>query len=467
MKKILLILTLSIFSFASNLPINSVVKIFSTVSDQNYLEPWENPKIYNLTGSGAIIKDNRILTSAHVVSGANFVEVQKENDSKKYEATVKYISNDVDLAILEVNDKTFFADTKPLEISEDIKIKDSVTAIGYPVGGNTLSTTNGIVSRIEYKNYIWNPWAQYMTIQVDAAINSGNSGGAIIDKDNKLIGIAMMKLTNTDNIAYIVPSVVINTFLNDIKDNKVDGFASTQTMIDHIENQSLKDYLGLQDNFGVLITRADIEDVEFKENDVLISINGKKISNDGKIDSKYGKISFGYELDNKQIGETVKFEIIRNKKKIDVVYKVKNSKALIPYEFESKPKYIIFGGLGFSPLTANYLVKLGGSARDINLMLYKDQKTDEVTQRVVWLQKIFPHKINRGYYSSAYIVYKVNGIKIKDFNHFVNIIDNNKDEYTVIDFVENTKVVLKTKEARESFEQIKNTYGLKSDRRVD
>ena len=293
MKKILLILTLSIFSFASNLPINSVVKIFSTVSDQNYLEPWENPKIYNLTGSGAIIKDNRILTSAHVVSGANFVEVQKENDSKKYDATVKYISNDVDLAILEVNDKTFFADTKPLEISEDIKIKDSVTAIGYPVGGNTLSTTNGIVSRIEYKNYSWNPWTRYMTIQIDAAINSGNSGGAVIDKDNKLIGIAMMKLTNTDNIAYIVPSVVINTFLNDIKDNKVDGFASTQTLIDHIENQNLKDYLGLEDNFGVLITRADIEDVEFQDNDVLISINGKKISNDGKIDSKYGKISFG------------------------------------------------------------------------------------------------------------------------------------------------------------------------------
>ena len=171
MKKILLILTLSIFSFASNLPINSVVKIFSTVSDQNYLEPWENPKIYNLTGSCAIIKDNRILTSAHVVSGANFVEVQKENDSKKYDATVKYISNDVDLAILEVNDKSFFANTKALEITEDVKIKDSVTAIGYPIGGNTLSTTNGIVSRIEYKNYSWNPWAQYITIQIDAAIN--------------------------------------------------------------------------------------------------------------------------------------------------------------------------------------------------------------------------------------------------------------------------------------------------------
>ena len=213
MKKLLLILTLSILSFASTiLPKDSVVKIFASVAFNNYLEPWENPMISDYIGSGAIIKDNQILTSAHVVSNGKFIEVQKENDSKKYDATVKYISNDVDLAILEVNDKSFFANTKALEITEDVKIKDSVTAIGYPIGGNTLSTTNGIVSRIEYKNYSWNPWARYMTIQIDAAINSGNSGGAVIDKDNKLIGIAMMKLTNTDNIAYIVPSVVINTF---------------------------------------------------------------------------------------------------------------------------------------------------------------------------------------------------------------------------------------------------------------
>ena len=467
MKKILLILTLNIFSFASTLPINSVVKIFSTVTEQNYLEPWENPKFYDVTGSGVIIKDNRILTSAHVVSGSNFVQVQKENDSKKYDAIVKYISNDVDLAILEINDKTFFANTKALEISEDVKIKDSVTAIGYPIGGNTISTTNGIVSRIEYKSYSWNPWANYLTIQIDAAINSGNSGGAVINKDNKIVGIAMMKLTNADNIGYIVPSVVINTFLNDIKDNKVDGLSSTQTIVSYIENQDMKDYLGLHDDLGILITRVDIEDVELQENDVLISINGKKISNDGKIDSKYGKVSFNYELDNKQIGETVKYEIIRNKKKIDVNYKVKISKPLIPYEFQSKPKYFVLGGLTFAPLTTNYLIKLGARASDIDTMLYKDKKTNEITQRVVWLQKIFSHKINRGYYSNTYIVTKVNGITIKDFNHFVNIIDTTKDEYIVIDFIESKKVVLRTKEARESFEQIKNTYGLKSDRRLE
>ena len=467
MKKLLLILTLSILSFASTVPNNSIVKIFTTTTSPNYLEPWENPSFSNTTGSGVIIKNNQILTSAHVVSGGKFIEVQKENDSKKYEATIKYISNQSDLALIEIEDKSFFSNTKALEITEDVKIKDSVTAIGYPIGGNTISTTTGIVSRIEYKAYAWNPWSNLLSIQIDAAINSGNSGGAVLNKDNKIVGIAMMKLRSADNISYIVPSIVINTFLNDIKDGKVDGFSQTITMVQNIENQVMKDYLGLKDDFGILVSSVDVSDTEFKENDVLVSINDKKISNDGKIDSKYGKVSFNYEIDTKQIGETVKFEIIRNKNKINVDYKVKYSKPLIPYEFDIEPKYLVFGGLTFTPLSQNYLIKLGAKIEFINGLLYRYEKTNEISERVVWLQKIFPHKVNRGYISGAYIVSKVNGITIKDFNHFVNIIDTTKDEYVVIDFVESGKVVLKTKEAKDSFEQIKTNYGLKSDRRVD
>ena len=467
MKKLLLILTLSILSFATNLPTNSVVKIFATVSSPNYLEPWENSTIIDFIGSGVIIKDNQILTSAHVVNNAKFVEVQKENESKKYEARVKYISNQADLAILEIKDKNFFENTTALEITEDVKIKDSVTAIGYPIGGNTISTTNGIVSRIEYKNYVWNPWSNLLAIQIDAAINSGNSGGAVVNKDNKIVGIAMMKLNKSDNISYIVPSIVINTFLNDIKDGKVDGFGSTRTVIQDIENESMKEYFGLKDDFGVLITGVDIDDIELKLDNVIVSINGKKISNDGLIDSKYGKVNFNYELDNKQIGEIINLEIIRNKKKINVDYKIKYSKPLIPYEFDTELEYFVFGGLTFTPLTSNYLINLGAKSNIVNSVIYKEERTNERTQRVIWLQKTFPNKINRGYYSTAYIVNRVNSITIKDFKHFVNIIDTTKDEYIVIEFVESTKVVLKTKEAKDSFQEIKNTYGLKSDRKVN
>lgn len=70
-------------------------------------------------------------------------------------------------------------------------------------------------------------------------------------------------------------------------------------------------------------------------------------------------------------------------------------------------------------------------------------------------------------FSDAYIVTKVNGIVVKNFKHFAETIDNTTDEFVVIDFVEKTRVVLKTKEAKDSFQEIKNIYGLKSDRRVD
>lgn len=453
----------SIFSYAS-IPTNSVVKIFSTISKPNYKEPWENPTISNMTGSGAIIRDNQILTAAHVVSGGKFIEVQKENDSKKYEAVVKYISNQADLAILDIKDKNFFSNTNALELSEEVKYQDNITAIGYPVGGNSVSSTNGIISRMEYKKYAWSSSGN-LAIQIDAAINPGNSGGPVMNKDNKIVGIAMQKMSTADNISYIVPAIVINTFLTDIKDGKVDGFAYTRTKTMNIENDTMKEYFGLIDS-GILVTNVDIEDTELQLNDVLLSINGKRISNDGKIDSKYGRVNFNFEIDNRQIGDIVRYEILRNKTRMSVDYKIKYSKPIVPFEYDKEPKYFIYGGLTFSPLTLNYLTKLNNQVESAEVTLNKQEKNSEVTQRVIWLQTIFAHKVNRGYASNGFIVTKVNGTIVKDFNHFVNMVDNCKDEYVVIDFVGNNKVVLKTKEAKDSFADIKNTYDLKSDRRV-
>ena len=143
------------------------------------------------------------------------------------------------------------------------------------------------------------------------------------------------------------------------------------------------------------------------------------------------------------------------------------SKPLIPYEYDNEPRYFIFGGLTFTPLTQNYLMKLGSKTDFIDGLTYKDEKTNDITERVVWLQKIFPNKVNRGYFSNGYIVTKVNGITVKNFNHFINIIDTTKDEYVTFEFMESAKIFIKTKEARESLEQIKTAYGLKSDRRID
>ena len=465
MKKLLIITLLTIVSYASSLPTNSIVKIHTSASVSNYKYPWQTSRVFRYVGSGAIIEDNRILTSAHVVSGARFLEVQKENDPKKYIASIKYISHQADLAIVEVEDKTFFNDTKALKLNENIKTRDKITVLGYPLGGKTISTTTGIISRIEYTSYVWS--SEYLlAIQVDAAINSGNSGGAALDKNGDIVGIAMMRLKNADNISYIVPSVIINSFLEDIKDGKVDGFGKDRLVINNINNNSVKDYFGLQNADGILITKVPYEVDDFKVNDIVLEIDGKVIANDGTINSSFGRVNYNLVLHKKQIGDKVRFKILRDKEIISFNYTVKKTEPLIRKEFAKEPRYLIFGGLAFTPLTKNYLLAIGRNSSGIDNLFYHKNKSNEFDEAVVWMQDNFPHKVNRGYTSQGYVVETVNDIKVQNFKHFVSLIDSLDTEFVVIDTMEKHKIILSVKEARESFEDLKKIYRLNTDRKI-
>ena len=466
MKKILLILfILCATLFGDQITIqNSVVKVFASIALPDYKYPYQTSKISQFSASGAIISNNRILTSAHVVSGARFIEIQKENDPKKYVATVKYISNQADLAILEVRDKNFFIGTIPLKISEEIKTHDEVTVLGYPLGGNTISTTTGVVSRIEYQNYAWSG-SYLLAIQIDAAINAGNSGGAVVNDKNELVGIAMMKLTKTSNIGYIVPSIIINTFLEDIKDGIVNGFNFDSIVLENITNDSQKKFYGLNKRSGVLISYVGIDEKLLKADDILLKIDGKDIANDGTIKTKYGRVNFNLQFHTKQLSESVKLKILRDKNELTIEYPLKRVTPLINKEFGKEPRYIIYGGFIFAPLTKNYLESIGLSANSLNMLFYQKNKTVDYQEPVVWLQTIFPSEVNRGYYSDSYILVRVNGIKVRSFKHLVNILDNMTDKYTVFEFLEKRKVILDTKKAKNSLNKIMKIYNLKNDRR--
>lgn len=466
MKKLIMSMLLTVLSYATTLPTNSIVKIHTSTSSSDYKFPWQTSKIFRYVGSGAIIDKNRILTSAHVVSGARFLEVQKENDPKKYIANVKFISHQSDLAIVEVEDTNFFNGTKPLRLNEEVKTRDEITVLGYPIGGQTISTTTGIISRIEYTNYVWSG-ESLLAIQVDAAINSGNSGGPAIDKNNNIVGIAMMSLTNASNISYIVPSVIISTFLEDIKDGKVDGFGEDGISVNYIRNDSVKEYYGLEDDIGILVTKIDYGVKDFKENDIILEIDGKTIANDGTINSKFGRVNTSLLEHQKQIGDTLNVKVLRDKKIVSFTHRIERLSPLVVREFDKEPRYLIFGGLTFTPLTKNYISTISDKSNGIDMLFYNKGESEDFNEPVIWMQTIFPHKVNRGYWSGAYVVETVNGIKVKNFKHFVNLIDNLNTEFVVIETVEKQKIILNVKEAKESFEDLKKIYYLNSDRRVD
>jgi S1-C subfamily serine protease len=464
LKQTILIFILLTTSLVAN-PSNSVVKIFTAASSPSYKYPWQTSRISNFTGSGVVIENNQILTSAHVISDGKFIEIKKENNPKKYIASIKYISHQADLAILEVKDKSFFKNIKPLELDEDIKTDDKVTVLGYPVGGNIMSTTSGIVSRIEYKNYVWSG-SSLLAIQIDAAINSGNSGGAIINSDNKLVGIAMMSRTKANNIGFIVPAIIIKSFLEDIKDGVVNGYHEDSIIVQKIANDSLKKFYGLDNRTGVLITHVGMDEKTLKINDIILGIDDNNIANNGTIESKYGRVSFNLIFHKKQIGQKVKLDILRDKKEISVKYTLKKITPLINREFNVEPRYIIYGGFAFSPLTKNYLKSLSSSSSiNFKMLFYEKRKTLDYQEPIICLNTIFPNNVNRGYTKSSNILSKINGIKIRNFKHLVELLDKNSDEFTVFEFIEKETIVLNTKEAKKSIDNIKKIYNLKNDRR--
>lgn len=475
MKKLLALFVITLFTlhqavYANTLKdtSNSVVKVYSSLSIPNYKEPWQTSTRSQISGSGAIIDGNYIITNAHVVSNAKFIQVSKDQSSKRVTAKIKYISHQADLAILEVDDKSFFNGTKQLKFTQNVKTGDNVTVLGYPMGGATLSTTKGTISRIEPQNYAWS-YERMLAIQIDASVNSGNSGGAALNDNGEIVGIVMQSYAKSqaDNISYIIPSMIVNTFLEDIKDDKVDGVDDSAIYNQTLTNEALKSYYNIKDDVGLLITKVEESEDTLRAGDILLEIENHVISNDGKIQTKYGAQFVKYLTDSKPVGYKLKKTILRDGKKLNIEYTLKRKHELIKYEYNEEPRYIIFGGFSFTPLTKNYLSSHKLKSVIFDIYYEQNKETKHVKEPVAIQIEKFNHNINESYYPYIWLVKSINGQLVIDFKHLVKLLDENKEKYTVVEFWDvDYKIILDTKEARESFNEIKNIYGLSSDRRV-
>lgn len=194
----------------------SVVKISCTSQDFNYKQPWQSANIQDAGGTGFIIEGNRIVTNAHVVDGHRYIKVEKGQSGDQYTAKVELIGNDCDLAILNVENPEFWENSKPMNIGKLTSIEKRVKVLGFPVGGDEMSTTKGIVSRIQVDTYE-QAEQNLLSVQVDAAINPGNSGGPVVAKNPlgqyEVVGVAFQGLDGVQNCGYMIPPPILNHFL--------------------------------------------------------------------------------------------------------------------------------------------------------------------------------------------------------------------------------------------------------------
>lgn len=173
---------------------------------------------------------------------------------------MEFIGNECDLAVLRVaaSSAVFFDGLVPLGFGELPELQDEVDVLGYPVGGESMSVTSGVVSRVEMQHYSQAGF-NLLALQIDAAINPGNSGGPVVNMALECVGVAFQSLDGSDveNIGYVVPVTVVRHFLEDVQRNgRYTGWCSLGGVgFQLLENGNFRDFLGMsQGQTGVMIT---------------------------------------------------------------------------------------------------------------------------------------------------------------------------------------------------------------------
>ena len=272
------------------------------------------------SGSGVIIRpDGYIVTNNHVVNGATSIQVTL-NNNQQYDATVVGTDPATDVAIIKVDANNL--PTIPMGDSDALRLGEWVLAIGSPLGAQLRSTiTAGIVSAKGRSMPDYSGEFKIESfIQTDAAVNPGNSGGALVNKKGELVGINTAIVSQTGSYtgySFAVPVNIVKRVAQDLMD-----FGSVKRAVLGISmgsvDKKFADEMKLSSISGVYINEvmkgSAAEKAGLKKNDVIVAIDGQKITDASSVQAKVGSYHPGdkavirYIRDGKEMETTVVFQ---------------------------------------------------------------------------------------------------------------------------------------------------------------
>lgn len=298
--------------------IDSVVGIntVSKVVQQSFFGP-QSGYVEGI-GSGSIVsKDGYIVTNSHVVSDGDAKEINVLfNNGDTAPAELVWNDSSLDLAIIKVDSNN--KNLKAIDIgdSDEIGVGDRVVAIGNPLGFQLQSTvTSGIISGLN-RSVAFNTGVQMDGLmQTDAAINAGNSGGALLNSKGELIGINTAKAGNSDGIGFAIPINTVKPVIDTIrKKGKFDSvyLGITGQSIDYLKQMSYIRDKDLGTDHGIYVVSVFSDDDSIKKGDIITAIDGKEV----KDMSGLRKILLGYA-----VGDSAEISLVRDGKQMKVDFK--------------------------------------------------------------------------------------------------------------------------------------------------
>ncbi|MCX5742383.1 MAG: trypsin-like peptidase domain-containing protein [Proteobacteria bacterium] len=420
---------------------HSVVKLFTVVKESNYYAPWERAYQQTSGGSACIVEGNRILTNAHVVANQLYVQALKPGDAKKYAARVLHVDHDRETALLTVDDPQFFVGTVPVTFGELPARNAKVTVYGFPVGGNELCITAGVVSRIEVRTYTHSQ-RNLLALQTDAAINPGNSGGPVF-MNGELVGLAFQsyKKKDLEKSGYVVPITVVRSFFADLEDGAIGGVPDLGVYWQKIENPALRAYLGVAGTAtGVRVSRVlfgSSADSVLRIDDVLVAIDGTPIGGDGTIALRANdRVHFEHLIGSRQVGDVLAIDLVRRGEPQRVSVTLRPYTSMVPPPRpERRPSYLIFAGLVFTTLSYEYMHNWEWAKDHHRYRTFASETFPSMERRqIVLIHEVLAHEINVGYHQvRGAIVERVNGRAIRDIHDVVAALDAPVGEFHVIE----------------------------------
>jgi Trypsin-like serine proteases, typically periplasmic, contain C-terminal PDZ domain len=455
----------------------SLVRITATSVEPDYKAPWNAGGLERGVGAGFVIDGNRIMTNAHVVSNSRYLTVERDGDPNKYRARVLFVGHDCDLALITVDAPNFFKNMLPLKFGGIPALESAVSAYGYPIGGERMSVTTGIVSRIDFQLYTHSSIDQHLAIQISAQINPGNSGGPVM-QNGKVAGVAFQGYSGdvAQGVAYMIPTPVINRFLKDISNGRYDKYVDLGITYSKLQNPAQRRFLGLKDDGrGVLVNTivsagpsADI----LRPGDVLLAIDDHSIASDSNVELEGERADFQEVVERKFKGDSVKFDILRDKQAMTVSIELYTPwpYRIQGHSYDVHPRYVLYGGLLFQPLNLDLLEDYRST--DLRLRHFFEYFVLEQLYLqhpdVIVLTNILPDPINT--YLAAYrggIVDEINGRKIRTLDELANAFSETPDHFVIRMIGDGPPLVLDRNKVETARERIATRYNVLKEQNLE
>ena len=486
MKWIYLILSSWAFTFAIGAEDEdsrgSLVRVRASIQPYDQFRPWQKKSPYGLNGTGVVLPGGKVLATAALVANRTEVGLEKPGSAEKCAAEVEAIDYEANLALLQPTDKNFLKGFAGVVLGPALRAGDKTEVWQLERNGEMLRNQAEILSA-GVGRYPSDE-AGFLLYGVRVSLPKRDDSYTLpLMKDGQLAGM-MMGYDRDSQEGTAIPIPMIEHFLKDAADGKYEGFPTLGVSWSTLRDPNLREEVMAPKSGGLLLTRVNPRGTAgkagLKEGDVLLSVDGFKLDEDGNYrDSLYGPTAVGNLIRTKPtVGSVARFRISRNGREMDLAgtydRKAREEVSIPTLQFDQAPKYLVVGGMVFQELTGVYLQEWGDKwserapQRLVEYFTFQQEKRPDPDKKVVFLSQVLPSPITLGYQQlSGLVLEKMNGREIKNLAELAKAVDEISSGDIVFEFLDEPgKLILQADGLPAISEKIGKDYRLPALRRL-